>query len=70
MFKPRSTDTANQRSVTSAHWTIRGRAVGTGQTAHLAITLRKRNASGLAVVGVVSTLGAPSDVWPIAVVMR
>jgi hypothetical protein len=44
--------------------------VTAGATAHLTITLRKRNSRRLSVVGVVSALGNDADVWPMAVVMR
>jgi hypothetical protein len=41
-----------------------------GQTANLTITVRKSNARGLCVVGVVSTIGDRSYMWPVAVIMR
>lgn len=41
-----------------------------GQTLNLTITARKRNARRLCIVGVVSTLGVHSYMWPVAVVMR
>lgn len=44
--------------------------VAAGQTANLTITVRKRNARRLCVVGIVSTLGVHSHTWPVAVVMR
>jgi hypothetical protein len=45
-------------------------SVAAGHTAKLTITVRKRNARRLCVVGVVSTLGVHSYMWPVAVVMR
>ncbi len=44
--------------------------VRAGQTANLTITFRKSNARGLCVVGVVSTIGNRSYMWPVAVIMR
>lgn len=44
--------------------------VAAGQTAKLTITLRRRNARRQSVVGLVSTLGVHSYMWPVAVVMR
>ena len=44
--------------------------VAPGDTANLSITVRKHTATRLCVVGIVSTLGGHSHVWPVAVVMR
>jgi hypothetical protein len=44
--------------------------VSAGQTAELTITVRNLNPRQLVVVGVVSTLGRGSHIWPLAVVMR
>jgi hypothetical protein len=44
--------------------------VATGETASLTITLRQRGAKRLCIVGIVSTLGTHSYMWPLAVVMQ
>ena len=44
--------------------------VTAGQTATLTITLRKQHPMGLSVVGIVSTMGHDSYLWPLAVVSR
>jgi len=44
--------------------------VTAGQTVTLTITLRKPHRRRLSVVGLVSTLGDYSHVWPVAVVVR
>ena len=44
--------------------------VTAGQTATLTITLRKQHPKRLSVVGIVSTMGDDSYVWPVAVVVR
>ena len=44
--------------------------VTAGQTATLTITLRKQHPMGLSVVGIVSTMGHDSYLWPLAVVAR
>lgn len=44
--------------------------VAAGQTAKLTVTLRKRSARRLCVVGIVSRLGDQSYLWPVAVVTR
>ena len=44
--------------------------LATGETATVTITLKATNATRLSVVGLVSTLGAQSWMWPIPVVMR
>jgi hypothetical protein len=42
--------------------------VAAGSTARLVVTMRKRHARGLSVVGIVSTLRGRSHVWPLAIV--
>jgi hypothetical protein len=44
--------------------------VTAGETVNLTITVRQRSAKQLCVVGIVSTLGVHSYMWPLAVVMR
>jgi hypothetical protein len=44
--------------------------VTAGQTATLTVTLRKRHPRHLSVVGIVSTMGDYSYLWPLAVVAR
>lgn len=45
-------------------------AVASGQTATLTITLHKRHPKSLGVVGIVSTMGDYTYIWPVAVGMR
>lgn len=45
-------------------------ALATGEKATVTITLRAKNAAQLSIVGLVSTLGAQSWMWPVPVVMR
>jgi hypothetical protein len=44
--------------------------VAAGQTAKLTVTVREPSPKELIVVGVVSTLGRRSHIWPLAIVMR
>ena len=44
--------------------------VAPGDTATLTVTLRRRHRVGWSIVGVVSTLGGESSLWPLAVSTR
>lgn len=44
--------------------------VAAGDTVRLTITARRKPPTGLCIAGVVSTLGASSQLWPVAAVMR
>jgi hypothetical protein len=44
--------------------------IAAGQTATLTVTLRKKNSKEMAIVGLVSSLGVQSHMWPLAVITR